>query len=239
MEAITWIVIILAISIGFFVQAVAGFAAALTSLPILLLVLELPDAVALLSFLFVISSILLVMDSWREARWRIVIQLAIGILIGLLIGVWLLVNSPSSVLKQLLGVFILLYVGYTYISHKHIKAFDRLAVMFGVIGGIFSGLFATGGPPNVIFVNNALKKVGEIRATIIAALAVGSFIRIPLLWRNNVLTMETFSLFIGVLPFFLLAIFLGEKIAHKIPEKLFKNVLMVLLTIAGIGLLIP
>ena len=60
MEVTFLLIIIIGVGIGFYIQTVAGFAAALVTLPIILKVLNIQEAVALMSIFFFLFSIILI-----------------------------------------------------------------------------------------------------------------------------------------------------------------------------------
>ena len=239
MDYIQYIIIALAISLGFFSHALAGFSAALIALPILVQVLPLKESVGLLSFLFFLFSLFFVILNYKKINKQLLIELALGTIIGLFIGNYLLGHFGDQViLKKILGVFILLYVLKTIFKQTSIAFFNKISFLFGLFGGIFSGLFTTGGPFYVTYINNRYKDAKLIRANIIATLGLGDIIRLPIHLHENIINTGTFILTLKILPCFLLAIYLGNKLHHKINDEIYKKVLLGLLMLAAINLLI-
>lgn len=238
MEATFLLIIIIGVGIGFYIQTVAGFAAALVTLPIILKVLNIQEAVALMSIFFFLFSIILIYKNWKLINRKVVIEMSIGIVIGLFLGIWILKFGNPIVLMKALGIFILLFVGHSYFKKKKIKIIRKLGILFGFVGGIFSGLFSTGGPIFVVYTYSKLDKPDIVRATIIGTIGITNFLRVPLLIFSDILTIDIFLISLYVLPFFLLALFLGHKTYHKINEKTLINVLMILLTLSGISLIV-
>ena len=60
------LLLITGISIGFFIQTITGFAGALVSLPFLLFVMPLSDAIAYLSIFYSISTPIYVYKEWQN-----------------------------------------------------------------------------------------------------------------------------------------------------------------------------
>jgi uncharacterized protein len=233
------IIIAAAISLGFFVQTTIGFAAALTALPILLIALDLPDAVALLSIFFASFSLILVPKNWHNIDKKIFLKLGISSILGVYLGAQLLTTyGHLTILTKILGVLILLYIGYTHLKKKKIKAFQKGAPIFGFIGGIFSGLFSTGGPIFVAYINNNLKSAIHMRATIIGALGITNISRIPIFIEKDLLTLEIFKQALIIAPAFLLAIYLGHHFHKQIKEQTLKNLITVFLAISGVALIL-
>lgn len=238
METIDIIILTLGIALGFYVQTVAGFAAALVALPIILIVLDIQEAVALLSIFFFIFSIILIYKNWKLIDKKIVLDVSIGAVIGLILGIVILKFGSPLILKKALGIFILLFVAYSFIKKKKVKLFEKFGMIFGFIGGLFSGIFSTGGPLFVIYIYNKLDNSNIVRATIIGALGIVNFLRVPILIYSDILTYDTFILSLYAFPFFILALFLGHKTYNKINEKTFKNAVLILLVLSGISLIV-
>ncbi len=238
MEIFTLVILVIAISLGFFLSSMMGFAAALIALPLLLYVQNIQEAVALISVFVFIFSIIKIYQLGAIMDKKVIAQMLIGIIGGLLIGIYLLKYGNPLLLKKLLGVFVLLYVGYSSIKQTQIKIFKKLGILFGFIGGIFSGMFATGGPLYVTYLHNKLKNVEVFRATVIGTMGISNFIRIILLTYNGLLPKEILINSIYILPFFFIAIYLGQKAYNRTNEKTFKKLILIILVILGIKLII-
>ena len=238
LETLQIALIIAGISLGFYVQTVAGFGSALLALPVLLTTLGLQEAVALISVFFFLFSCYQVFKNRKLADRDTVIKLIVGIALGLVAGILLLKYGRPLILKKGLGVFILIYVGYLLLKQKKIAWFDKFGLFFGFGSGFFSGLFSTGGPLCVVYVYNKMFNADVFRATVIVVLGLTDFIKLPLLIFSGILTPSVLLTALYVLPFFLLAIFLGQKTYKRINEDVFRKILMVLLVLSGVFLII-
>jgi uncharacterized membrane protein YfcA len=233
------LIIILSIAIfcGFFVQTLVGFAGSLIALPILLLGLQLPDAIAYISLFYLFSSTYMVFKEWKNIDRKTIYKLTLASVIGVVLGIVVLSYAKPMILQKGLGVFILLYVAYVLFGKKDIVLGRKTNLTFGVLGGFFSGVFSTGGPLYVISVKNSVQEARTFRATMIGVLALVTFIRVPALSISGILNMEHVKMSLLILPVFFLAQFLGVKLFPKINESQFKNILLVLLCLSGISLL--
>ena len=231
-------VIGIGIGLGFYVQTVAGFAAGLFAIPILISVLPMQEAIALMSIFLLIFSVILVYKNWKKIEQKTVLELSIGVIIGLSVGILILKTGNPIFLKRLLGAFTILFVIYNFISRNKLKIPGKLGVLFGIAGGIFSGMFSAGGPPYVMYIYNRIDSASIFRATIIGILAVTNTLRVPMLVVSDILTFDTLLIALYMLPVFIIALLLGNKTYHKVNEGKFKLILMILLGISGISLLI-
>lgn len=231
------ILIAIAIFCGFFVQTVVGFAGSLIALPILLIGLKLPDAIAYISIFYLFSSVSLVYKEWRNIDRTVIMKLGLASAIGVIIGIVVLTYSKPILLKKALGVFILLYVAYVIVGKTDIKLGNKGNTIFGILGGFFAGVFSTGGPLYVIAVKNTVEEARVFRATMIGVLALVTAIRIPSLAIGGVLTAGHLKISLLILPVFFLAQFLGGHLFLKINEQMFKKVLLGLLCLSGTALI--
>ena len=237
MDINLFLILALGIFVGFYVQTVIGFAGSLMALPILLLVMDLPNSIAYISIFYLFSSAFLIKKEWQYIDKKMILKLALTSVIGVILGIVVLTFLKPLLLKKALGVFILLYVAYVSYGKRKIKLNRGGVVIFGVTAGFFSGVFSTGGPLYVICIENSVKDVKVFRATMIGVLGLVTITRVPALAVSGILNWSHIQLSLLVFPVFLFAQFLGKRTFNKINENVFKKLLLVLLSISGIILL--
>lgn len=231
------LLLIIGIFVGFFIQTIIGFAGALIALPFLLLVMPLPSAIAYLSIFYFVSTPYYVFKEWENIDKGLLKNLAISSLVGVIAGIVLLIYAKPILLKKALGVFIILFVLNSLRPKKELKLGSKMKYTFGFLGGFFSGVFSTGGPLYVMVVKNVTPNVKVFRATMFGVLGIVTLVRIPVLAIGGILTLGQFYNSLIVLPFFILAIFLGKKVYLKLNEVILKNIILVLLALSGVILL--
>jgi hypothetical protein len=233
MSLLILLVVGLGIFMGFFIQTLIGFAGALIALPILLLVLGLQDAIAYISIFYLFSSAYLIAQEWKYIDRKIILKLALATILGVGLGIWVLAHGKPLFLKKALGVFILLYVSYTIYAKDKVFKQPKLAFLFGLAGGFFSGLFSTGGPLYVIIVKNSSVTMKSFRATMFGILGLITVVRIPTLYTAGILNMEQVLYSLYIMPFFVLSIYLGKKAYAKLNEVVLKKGVLALLFLSG------
>jgi uncharacterized membrane protein YfcA len=223
---------------GFFVQTITGFAGALIALPFLLFVMPLPDAIGYLSIFYFISTPIHVYKECNYIDKPLLKKLALSSFFGLLIGIIVLAYGQPVILKKALGVFIILFVLNSLKANKEIQLISKMKYFFGFLGGFFSGVFSTGGPLYLVIVKNETSDVKTLRATMFGVLGLITFMRIPVLAFEGILTVNQLYNSLYVLPFFILALILGKKVYLKLNELFLKRIMLGLLFLSGIMLLI-
>lgn len=200
--------------------------------------LKLQEANAIFSLLLLLFSVILVYNNRRSIDMKVMKELLIGTILGVTIGVFLLKHIHPVALNKLLGALTLSYAIYSALKQKKIAQIQNLGWLFGFFGGLLSGLFSTGSPAQVVYIANKIDSGKIIRATAIAILGVGNFVRVPALFYEHLLSSKTTILSILSLPFFFLSLYLGQKLYAKFNDVLFKRLIIVFLAIAGISLLV-
>ena len=223
--------------LGFFVQTIIGFAATAIALPILVFAMGLKQSIALMAIYLFAFSIILIWKNWKQIDRKVFSELLVPGALGLAIGTYFLAYGNAVILKKALGIFVIIIVFYSFFSKNKIRAFNRFGHVFGFAGGLFSGLFNTGGPVYATYIGNKLDNPKIVRATIIGLLTVSNFLRIPFLVYGGVITYDLLLKAIFMTPFFLFSIYLGHKFFNKLNDAMFKNIFMFFLFLSGLSLL--
>lgn len=233
------VVTIFAIFVAFTVQSVLGFAAGLTSLPILLSVHPLPDAVAISTIFNLVFSAIQVPKTISLMDKQTLKSLIPANILGIAIGASVLSFGQPAILKKFLGAFILLFLFYKLRG----KIVCNISKMWGnvlvCIGGFFAGLFTAGAPPIVIYFSNKYEDTPEVfRANLIGMLAISNFLRPVFLIFTGVLNWKIFSYSMPAFVAFALALYLGERAFKKLDKALFAKMVYVFLAFSGIAMLL-
>jgi len=89
-----------------------------------------------------------------------------------------------------------------------------------------------------MIVQNETTDVKTFRATMFGTLGLVTLMRIPVLVVTGLMTMHQVYNAIYVLPFFILALFLGKKVYLKLDDVLIKKIILGLLFLSGIMLVV-
>lgn len=162
-------------------------------------------------------------------------------LIGMAIGIALLVNSPSEPLLLTLGIFaaangvrILLQRNST----AHVAIHKWWGLPFGTAGGIFTALFATGGPIYVSYLGMRIADPKILRATMAFAIFMLTILRLTfMLAVGLILSLDVFILgAVLALPVFI-GIAAGTKFHTKLSQSAMKRSVGLILLFSGSMLL--
>lgn len=225
--------------IAYFIRGVSGFGSGLIAVPLLAHFLPLTFVVPLILVADFSASILLGLHVRRHARWDEIRPLLPFGFIGVVAGTTLLINVPRTPLLITLGLLVLIFGVRSVLNlHGSRVIHRRWAVPAGLIGGTISGLFGTGGPPYVIYLNHRIHKPAELRATF-----TGLFF-LEGLWR--IITFIVAGLFydvalitatLAVLPLIALGLWLGNRVHVGLTPPQMQHLIGALLLVSGTSLL--
>lgn len=195
------------------VHAVFGFGSALVAMPLLAMSMGLSFATPFVALMCSVINLILAVHYRKEVYWRPAIQMVLGSIMGIPVGIWLLKGLNEDLLRFILGLIIIgnsIY-GLIKIEMPQLKN-DRLAWLFGLIAGTLGGAYNTNGPPVVIYGLmrrwSSLPFIATMQCYfLVTGLLVMGWHGMSGLWTQSVLL-----LFVKSLPIILVAIWMGRRV---------------------------
>lgn len=230
----------LIIVFGYTVFGLTGFGSSVTAMPLLVLLIPLRMAVPLMLVFDLVSGLLLGLRNRRFIEQREALRLIPFMVAGMAIGVLALVRAPERVLLVVLGLFILCYSAWSLLVRgKPQPLAPAWAGPFGVVGGMFTALFGTGGPFYTIFLTRRLHDKLTLRATISGVLFFSAVARLVLFTGAGLYHQTTLPLLAAaLLPFALGGLYLGNRLHQWLPAERVKQVVWVVLIAGGVSLVL-
>jgi uncharacterized membrane protein YfcA len=216
-----------------------GFGTGLVAMPLLTLVLGVQDATALVAFVIVGTTIVLLRRNWRRLDRRAAIQLVISSIPGVPIGIFVLTNAPTDLIQRGLGVLLIVYALYSLLGPPLFEARHAAwAYVLGFASGVLGGAYNTNAPPVVVFGTLRRWPPDVFRATLQAyfvplAIVVWLGHGVSGLWSQDIVVAYTVYL-----PFGLVALWGGHRVAGRIPAASFQRVLYIAVIALGALLLV-
>lgn len=224
------------------VYVTLGFGAGLIAVGGLALFLpELRDVVVLLLLVNLPAEMWVVWTSRRDIAWRGVMVLFSGIAVGIPVGTWLLRWGRPEILLTALGLF-LVAVGAVFLfsparSGRTWPAW--VAPPVGVLSGLLTGLFGTGGPPLVLYYQLGGAGKAAFRGHLMAIFLLMTAVRVPSYAVFGLITPTRMWSALVVLPAVLAGALLGNRIHLELGEEAFRRMVSGALVVIGLLLLIP
>lgn len=224
------------------VYVMLGFGAGLIAVGGLALLLpELRDVVVLLLLVNLPAELWVVWKSRRDIAWRGVFVLFAGIGIGIPAGSWLLRWGEPHILLTVLAVF-LLVVGVVFLISPAPRRRSWpawVAPPVGVVSGLLTGLFGTGGPPLVLYYQLGGADKRTFRGHLMAIFLLMTTVRVPSYAVFGLITPARFWSALVVLPAVLAGAVIGNRVHLELGEETFRRLVSVALVVIGILLLFP
>ncbi len=228
--------------IAFFVKGFTGFGPALILIPILSNFFPAPQVIYLSTLLDLFAGFYLLITVRRMINWRLVFPVLLLFFPGAYLGAHLLSLMESTLLKQLLGIAMLFFIGIIWFNtlpktnQIKVKIKQHWTLIISFLAGIGGGLFGISGPLLVIYFKLAYQK--EIfRAQLIAIFAFGAAWRLFLYHSlGNRLGFDWWQFLIFLLVMFI-AIRLGSAFHLHIDQKKFDRLVALILLFPSFSLL--
>lgn len=213
----------------------------MVAVPVLVQVMPLQYAVPLILLLDLVSTTLVGLKNRSLVSRQELKRLAPFLLFGVLLGATVLAKLHSKWLLVGLGVFVISMALRSLISAA--AATDRVnagwVVPAGLVGGIFSALFGTGGPIYTMYLSRRLGDVDTFRATISAVIFLSAIVRIAAFAATGLLQQDDLLLNAAyAVPFSLGGLALGTYLRKRISASAVKHLLLVFLMLGGCGVIV-
>jgi uncharacterized membrane protein YfcA len=234
--AICAIALISGIARGF-----SGFGSALIFMPLASSIAAPRLIAALLLIIDFIGATPLIPNAWKQADRKATAIMALGALVGVPIGTWLLsrlepVTTRWIISGFVLALLLLLLSGWRYRGKDH----AAISIGIGGLSGFCSGLAQTGGPPIVgYWLGRPIAPI-VARANILLFFGASDFFSMISYATTGLISRESLVLSLIVGPVYAIGVAFGASLFGRASEKVFRAIcygLIAVAVIAGLPLL--
>jgi uncharacterized protein len=238
LTSLTTVAVLAVLFLATFVRSTIGFGEALVAVPLLALVLPVEVAAPLSVLVSITVAVIVVIQDWRNIHFRSAGWLVASTLFGIPLGLLMLKTVPESIVKALLGLFIILFAIYSLVNRTHRELTnDRLAPLFGFSAGILGGAYGMNGPPLVIYGVLRRWTPAQFRATLQGYFLIASIVGMAGYAFTGLWTRVVSGYFLLSLPLALIATFLGRLVHRRLSGPRFLLCIYVGLALIGALLL--
>lgn len=143
-----------------------GFGSSLIAVPLLAHAFPLTFVVPFVTTLDGAATLTASRAQWRDAAWDEVRRILPPAFVGIALGATVLVNLPRAPALLALGVFVGLYGIWQWLgARKMSRANPWWSLPIGLVGGVFSVIFGTGGPIYMVYLSARIRDKTPLRAT--------------------------------------------------------------------------
>ncbi len=226
--------------VGYTMFGATGFGSSIVGVPLFAHVFPLAFAVALATSLDAFAATGATVHLRRNVAWSEFRRLMVPALIGMAIGATLIVKLPAAIALFALGVFVGSYGTYLLIGPRALpRAPAWLAWPIGLVGGVFSVMFGTGGPVYMVFLSARIKDKAALRATSATMVAMSVWTRLAIFAAAGVLLQPALLLLAAaMLPVMFVGIRLGNRLHHRLSGTGVLRLIAALLVANGASLVV-
>ena len=181
MEEACVLILIAIVTLGAsFTQGVTGFGFGIIAMVFLPFFLLYTEANVLSSILSTITSLLVLIFTYKNVDWKNLIFPLLGSVVTNYFAITFVKGAENQLLTLLLGIALFcLSIYFFFFSNKiKIRATWYSGLIAGTISGVMSGLFSIGGPPVVIYYMQSQENTDEYLATISAYFVISGIISV-------------------------------------------------------------
>ena len=233
------VIAFLGLMIGFAKGGFGGLGALLT--PILALVLPVASAVGVLLPMLMVGDVFAVYMYWKEWDFDLVRRMLPAGIVGALAGTFLLSSVSPDGLRIILGIFVLISVAYRFLSDRiqAIRYEPRRwhAPAAGVLSGVASGMFNSGGPPFSSYLLLQKLQARPFIATSAIFFALLNLIKVPGFLYTGILDVPLLLSLWWVFLFIPIGIWVARMTLTRLSPSAFEWIIVALLIFSSLWLL--
>lgn len=213
----------------------SGFGAALIFIPLVSALLGPKVAVPLLLVTDGVMAAGMIPNAVRKADRREVLTMALGALVGVPTGTWLLTALDPLTLRwgivALAALMLaLLLSGWRYTGRPK----PPLTVLVGLISGFFSGAAQVGGPPVVAYWLGGTIPAATVRANIVFYFAITTVIGGVGYVLNGLITHQTLLLALLIAPIYGFGTWAGSRMFGLASDRTFRRICLSMIALATV-----
>jgi uncharacterized membrane protein YfcA len=217
------------------IQSIAGFGFSLLAVPLMVLFVDLHQAVIVATLLGTVSNFGQAWQLRHHQHRSIAFRFITASCLGAPIGLVLFRFANQSVLKALLGIAVLFGVWMLARGRDLQQAHVSLDWAMGWLSGVLLMATSTNGPP-IVFTLQARRLTPDVqRATLNLIFSVTSIFSIFVFGLTGKIHSEEVRSALFVTPVMLIGVYAGVALRKHINAVVFKRMVLVLLTLGGIS----
>ncbi len=233
-------ILIAAVLLAFFVKGLTGFANTLIFTSISGFFMSNSSLSPVDLMLTFPSNIILVFKNRKKVKWKTAAFLSFLVILGAIPGIIFLKDVDQSLLKIVFG-FVVILVGVEMFLREQSTKKAKSNIFFmgaiGLISGVLCGLFGIGAFL-AAYVSRTTDNADAFKGTLNVVFITDNIFRLILYISTGILTFQSFTTFLWLAPFMLIALYVGIHMTKKLNEDVIKKWVVILLILSGISLIV-
>lgn len=229
----------LVIVTAYIIFAISGFGSTLIAVPLLAHLFPLKFVIPMVVLLDCLGAISMGLKLRADVRKAELAPLLPFLVVGLIVGAFLLLKLPTEVLLGALGVCVLVYGGlYATGRQPRFRVSRWAAPPVGVFAGITSAAFGIGGPIYVMYLTARGATPEQVRATVPVIFIFTTIGRIIIFAAAGLFKTQVLLTAAALLPIMVLGMWIGHHLHLNMSREQVVRLMGILLVMSGASLLI-
>lgn len=239
MIALTFVLTGILIASGAVLSACTGFGFVIATLPIMVMLYPPKSAVALV-LVVGFSGVLI---QWFRVRYhmskRLAVLLCLGSAMGIPLGGMVMVLIDPATLKALIGISVLVAAALLLLRRtdadlpvRRPHSLAALATGFGA--GVLSTSVGQSGPPIALLLSWTREDKAVVRATLVTFFVFTNGFALLTLFLNGILTTEIALTGVGLVPFYVIGLILGDRVFNRTSQALYQRLVTGVISVAAV-----
>ncbi|MGC9334431.1 MAG: sulfite exporter TauE/SafE family protein [Anaerolineae bacterium] len=220
-------------------QSLSGFGFAIVIMPVLTLMLGLKTAAPLVALIALTVYVVNVTRFRRAIRAGEVLRLGLASAMGVPVGIWALSSVEEAVVKDVLGLLLLLFAAYGLLrpTTSWVPS-PRWVYPADFFAGCLGGAYNTPGPPAIVYGTLRQWPRDEFRAVMQSLFLVNGALVVTSHLVTRHVTMPVLTYYLCALPALALGILLASRLDSRVDHGRFRTLVMVTILLLGSSLLL-
>lgn len=216
-------------------RGLSGFGTGMIIAPVAGAIYGPKAALTLLVLIDILPALPVTIPAFRIARWGEVIPVLVGMVVGVPVGVWILVNGDELVLRWLICLTILacvavLWMRWTWRGPRN----TGVSLGLGGFAGILSGIASIPGPPVIAYWMTAGLPAAIVRANLLTLFFLSTFIGLANISLAGIFAWDIALRALIAAPVYFVGILAGTMAFSRGGEQLYRVATFVLILLAAI-----
>ena len=239
MDVYYWLPLIAIAMVGGVMRGFAGFGTTLIMVPFFSLLMPPSEAVFIALATDVLVMIPLLPNAVRDAQWKYIWPMIIGVFLATPLGVMVLKITNPEVMEILIAILVigsafLLLSGWKYEG----KRANSLSFFVGVFSSVVNGATGIGGPPVVVYFMAQGMSPKSLRASLNSLAFIMEVAAALFIYFAGVVEFKILVTVFILFPFMLLFTWIGSKIFSVLDNSLFNKIILYFLLIFGVYIIV-
>lgn len=229
----------LIVLLAYLIFGMSGFGSTLIAIPLLAHLMPLKFAIPMVVVLDCVSAISMGLRLRADVAKSEFLPMLPFLLVGLLVGAFVLLNVPTRWLLLVLGVLVLIFGGNFLIQRTAAVRLPKWTVApVGLLAGTTSSALGVGGPIYVAYFAARGATPEQIRATVPAVFSFTSVARIAIFAGVGLFNRQILMAVAALLPVMALGMWCGHRLHGRLSRDQAIRVIGALLLLSGVSLIV-